>query len=186
MAYNDTPLPTETPAQSQPLMRQNFQQIATSYNTDHIPLSSGANVGYSNKDTLVSQISDPGGVASAGIIYTKTPVSHTELFYEGESGTGKILQMTNQILTSSAGEGFMPGGVQIRVGTVSLLCDNNTHSFNYSTVFPTGTVIGIASAGNSNMTSLPQFISGSTSQITLKCNISGSPTLNVVYIAIGY
>ena len=115
MAYNDTPLPTQTPSQSQPLMRQNFQQIGTSYNTDHIPLTSGSNVGYSNKLTLVSQSGDPGSVAGTGIFYTKG--SPAQAFFENAAA---ILQLTNlPIVVVGANSGLTtPFGLVINWGIV--------------------------------------------------------------------
>jgi hypothetical protein len=135
MAYDTTiPAATHTPAQDQPLMQGNFLQIANSYNTDHIPLTSGSNIGFSNKTTYVNQASDPAAVASTGIVYSKTVGGHTELFYEGEAASGKILQITNQNLTTSSGEGFIPGGLQIRSGSASA---NGAGFFNtFSTAFP--------------------------------------------------
>lgn len=185
MAYNDTPLPTDTPAQSQNPMRQNFQQIATSYNTDHVPLSAGSNVGYSNKDTLVSQGSDPGAVAAAGIIYTKTPTSHTELFYKGESGTGKILQMTNQSLTASAGEGFTPGGLQVRCGVGGIPAGSpGTLAVTYGVVFPNNTIAVAVSVNNANTIVQTDRSSYSASGFTAAANSGGGT--NFAWIAVGY
>jgi len=186
MAYNDTPLATETPAQSQPLMRQNFQQIATSYNTDHIPLSSGTNVGYSNKNTLVSQLSDPGGVASAGIIYSKNVIyttpsaTHTELFYEGEVGTGSILPITNQTLVASSGQGMLPGGLQIRAAATSISNIPSIVSFNLQ--FPTSCISVVAS--NLSNGNIVRITSITSTGFTAAAGAGGP--VNIVYIAVGY
>lgn len=163
MSYNDTPLSTETPAQSQPLMRQNFQQIANSYNTDHIPLTSGSNVGYSNKLTLVEQGSDPGGVNTTDIVYSKattetqgiTTYTRDELFVRGYGFDNaapavpifKTSQITNQALLAASGEGFIPGGLQIRTGTKTGPGTNIPVTY---TAFPTATLTAFAiSNGNS-------------------------------------
>src|SRR5215469_11178606 len=87
MTYNTgIPAAGNTPAHDQPLMQQNFTQIATSYNTDHIALNSGSNAGFSNKTTLVQQGSDPANVVNAGIAYTKAVGARTELFYRPDGG----------------------------------------------------------------------------------------------------
>ena len=98
MTYNlGIPAANNTPAADQPRIQQNFTQIATSYNTDHIPLSSGSNAGYSNKLTLVTQGSDPGSVVGSGIVYTKgTP---SQLFFENVAG---IAQLTASVVNDGS------------------------------------------------------------------------------------
>src|SRR5580700_5222573 len=181
MAYDQTvPNASHTPAQDQPVMQGNFLQIATSYNTDHIPLTSGSNVGYSNKTTYVSQASDPSGVASAGIAYSKIPVSHTELFYEGEAGTGKILQMTNQALTTASGEGFLAGGLQIRSGSAA--SNNGGVTTSFSSAFPTACISVVASGTNGGQpTNKISVIAKTASNFTLMSPLGEA----CLFIAIG-
>lgn len=182
MSYDqNTPRPTETPAQSQPLMAGNFLQIATSYNTDHIPLTSGVNVGYSNKLTLVSQGSDPAKVVATGTAYSKTISTHPELFYEGGTeANSQILQVTNQLLTTASGQGMLPGGLQIRAGSGTASSGaGTTNTFNLT--FPTGciavvanTIFGNNSVGIGNITA-STFVAS-----------TGSGSVSIYYIAIGY
>jgi hypothetical protein len=180
MAYNDTPLPTETPAQSQPLIRQNFKQIADSYNTDHIPFT-GSPQGYSNKTTFVSQASDPTKVVNAGIAYTKTPAAHTELYYEGEAGTGSVLQITNQALTTASGEGFMPGGLQIRSGSSTASIAGVT--VNFTSAFPVACVSVVVCAFNSgNQVNVGSIAAGGGSFVAK----SPQGNCSIFYIATGY
>lgn len=117
MAYNDTPLPTETPSASQNLLRQNFNQIAISYNTDHVALTSALNIGQHKQVTLANVLaSDPNQVAPVSSVYTKTASGAPNLFFQNGVLATNVIQMTRQGLSSAAGQGFIPGGLQIRAG----------------------------------------------------------------------
>ncbi len=156
MAYNDTPLPTETPAQSQPLMRQNFQQIATSYNTDHIPLTSVATVGFSNKLTLVDQSTNPsglpGGVAGSDVLYANTVGSLIELFLQRQAG-GPV-QLTSGIpISGGNGSTFLPGGIILKWGAKQPGQTGSSFPISFTTLgignFPNSMFGAIASSNNS-------------------------------------
>lgn len=177
MAYNDTPLPNETPSNSQPFIRQNFTAIANSWNTDHIPLSSGTNVGYSNKLTLVDQGgSPPAGVAGTDVLYSRTVNALIEMFLQRPAGTA--IQMTSGTTKQGSSvnfwQTFLPGGLQMRIGISS---GNFTYVANGLDNFPTAT-IGVVLTGQSTAT---QNVTGTTN---LGFNVSGSG--NYYFIAIGY
>lgn len=153
MAYNDTPLPTETPSQSQPLIRQNFQQIATSWNADHISLSSGANVGFSNKTTYVSQISDPGSVGSADVVYAKTINSIVELFVTRDGSPSPIQLSSGTVVSGGNGQTFLPGAIQIKWGQKPTGATGTSIPVSYITQgltnFPNATLVAFV-IGNGN------------------------------------
>lgn len=111
MPYNDTPLPTEAPATSQPLMRQNFQQIATSYNEDHVPLSSATNVGFHSQVHFSSVSAQSIPADPISILYTNNDASgHPQLFYLNS-------QNSNQFTANSiAGSVTLMGGIIMKWG----------------------------------------------------------------------
>jgi hypothetical protein len=100
MVYNDTPIPTDTPATSQPQMRQNFQTIASFYNVDHVPLSSGSNVGFHKQVTLQNAFNtpgpggDPGQVSPITSIYTKNIAGVLQLFFQNGALAANVAQLT--------------------------------------------------------------------------------------------
>lgn len=112
---------------------------------------------------MVKQVSDPGGVNTTNIVYSKEttevqgPTTYTrdELFVRGygfdNAAPGvpifKTSQITNQALLAASGEGFIPGGLQIRTGTGTGPGTNIPVTY---TAFPTATLTAFAiSNGNS-------------------------------------
>lgn len=190
MAYNDTPLATETPSNSQPLMRQNFQQIAISYNTDHVPLSSGVNVGFSNKLTLVDQTSGPGSAASQVVEYAKSVIypnaagTFSELFFERDA-SGTEVQMTTgpgDPIAASTGQTYLPGGMILKWGQDSVaIGSNQTVPFTQG-AFPTNCFAVVVSGRNAGNTPGSFNVNAvSRTDFTIYCNVTG----NIYYFAIG-
>jgi hypothetical protein len=93
MTYSNTPLANQTPAASQPQMQQNFAQIATSYNTDHIPLTSGTNVGFHQQVTLASSVAPGAQTDPNSIIYSSagTASSVVQPFYKNQNSAFMLL-----------------------------------------------------------------------------------------------
>lgn len=187
MAYDQTvPATGHSGSQDYNAIRGNFAQLQSTFSIDHEPIASGGGIdGFHKQAHLVSlgtTAGDPPKVTSAGIIYTRTPGTHTELFYEGEITTGKILQITDQSLTTASGEGFMPGGLQVR-GGFNAVTVGSTKSISW-TQFPVATVSVLACAvGNNNIFSV-DLASVTTSGATIRIN--GSAVAQFYWIAIGY
>lgn len=92
MAYNpNVPTTGHDASQDYVAMQQNYAQIDTSYNTDHIALESAINIGFHNKATLVER-TDPSNVAGTGIIYTKSVNANSELFLR--KAAGQIIELS--------------------------------------------------------------------------------------------
>jgi hypothetical protein len=164
-------------------MQNNFTVANSAFGTDHTSfVTAGSTAGFHQKSTYVSQGSDPTPQSSAGIAYTKSSNMHTELFYEGEVTTGKVLQITNQSLTTSMGQGMMPGGLQVRAGSGTLPNNSHTASISFTPNFATLISI-VTSAAGSDTTQNCTPSNQSTSGFTL----NGSKTsLGYFWIAIGY
>ena len=148
MTYNlGIPAASNTPAHDQPLMQQNFAQIATSYNTDHVPLNSGSNAGFSNRITLVDQASGPGSAASQVVQYAKSVVypnaagTFSELFFQRD-GVGTEIQMTagpGNPVAALAGQTYLPGGIILQWGRTTNTTGSSQGSLSVSfpNAFPT-------------------------------------------------
>ena len=189
----DTSIPnaSHTPAQDQPTMQGNFSQLATSYNTDHIPLQSGSNVGYSNKLTLVDQsTSPPSGVSGSDVFYAATTSSTSliELYLQRPSGSA--IQFSSgtaqQGATANFGQSFIPGGFQIKWGFETV---NTGAVISYTamsrglTNFPNATIGVVITPTGSDFTQTSTDASLSASQFTI---YTSKNALGVFWVAIGY
>lgn len=191
MPYNDTPLPTETPANSQNLIRQNFSAIASSWNADHVPLSSGTNVGFSNKQTFIVQSVGPGSAGNQLVEYVKTVTypnlvgPFTELFFQRD-GLAPQVQMTmepSNPITTAPGQSFLPGGLGIKWGTTNI---NGTGTLDYTTQgltdFPNDTLVVILTAQNNGR----QYNWSPIDRTGFTITASSVGGANVSWLAIGY
>lgn len=102
-------------------IRDNFQQLNTTYGIDHVPLTDNSPLnGYHKAVHLVQQVA-PGAVAGVGSLYTTTTsVINTDetLFYK--SGANRIMQLTMNVQPVAAANGysFLPGGILFQWGVV--------------------------------------------------------------------
>lgn len=144
------PAANNTPAHDQPLMMQNFNQIADSYNTDHVPLNSGSNVGFSNKLTFVDQTAPlPSSAANQLVEYAKSVIypnaagTFSELFFQRDAVATEIQMTTGpgNPIVGLNGQTFLPGGLGIKWGSASI---NSSGTVTYTgvglTEFPTNTL----------------------------------------------
>lgn len=88
MVYtSNVPLANQTIAETQPIINQNFQDIATYVAVNHEAFN-GANQGKHKFIQSVSQAGDPTTSGTEGGIYTKTANSRVNPHYKFQSGTG--------------------------------------------------------------------------------------------------
>lgn len=107
MTYYNTPLSNQTPAASQPQMQQNFVQIASSYNSDHVALDQATNAGTHKQVTLGAPLSgDPGKVAPISSLYTKTVSGKSQLFFQNGNLASDVEQLSGGP-DSEAGNGWI-------------------------------------------------------------------------------
>jgi hypothetical protein len=165
MTYNNTPLSNQTPAASQPQMQQNFLQIATSYNTDHVPLTSGSNVGQHKQVTFQNAFNvppgpqgDPNQIAPISSLYTKIIGGSPQLFFQNGPLAANVLQITGggsgTVIAAPFGQTFLEGGIQIKWGAkFPLNATGSAITINFVaaglTSFPAACFVAFA-IGNSN------------------------------------
>lgn len=153
----------------------NFQQLDTSFGVDHFPFSNTTgNNGYHGAVHLSQQSVVPTPVSTSGEIYSKIAtqiISDTALFYQ--TGTGINVQMTMNVLPLAGANGytFLPGGLLMQWGVVTLGGGSNqsgTVTFATSNIaFPTN-VLNISLTLQSN--------TGNSSDNTLSVSVTSAPT----------
>jgi hypothetical protein len=85
MAYLDfIPVATDAPATSQPQMVDNFKAIKTLVSVDHATFSDPKE-GKHTKVTFPVQAADPGSAAGELVLFAKTLLGHSELFYQRDN-----------------------------------------------------------------------------------------------------
>jgi len=127
-------------------IQTNFSQSNTAFGVDHTPFDTLANQGYHKKATLVQQSVDPGSVALADILYTKSVTypnaagTFNELFMRRASGdAGTIVQLTTGPANPSAnanGYTFLPGGIILQWGNYTINSPNTSLAVNFPIAFP--------------------------------------------------
>lgn len=146
----------------------NFQQLDTTFGIDHFAFSdTTSNNGYHTVVHLSKQSATPSPVATSGEIYSKIAtqiISDTALFYQ--TGTGINVQMTMNVAPIAAARGltFLPGGMLMQWGTITITSTHQTGTVTYATggvAMPTGTlqVFFSLNANSSTVTSQSNTIS---------------------------
>jgi hypothetical protein len=167
MAYNpNVPATGHNGSQDYQAMQGNFAQIATSYNTDHIPLNSGSHIGDHQKVTF--------GINSV----PSSPVSPPVMFTNIQDGAGQ-----NQYIVGTDGSVLLPMGIILKWGAVNFT--TNSKVITFTPAFPNN-VFSITLNGQTNIPASNgalsygnQTVSGFTAFQPL------NSALTATYIAIG-
>ncbi len=199
MAYKrNIPLATDLISNSQSDLETNFQTIDSGstgtgpgFARNHVTMTDGTNGGlHSEIDFYLAVTPSPtiSGFVSTAYPFDVTVASpsstNTELFYKN---AGRDTQMTSSALLAASGEGFIPGGLQIRSASTTLSSDGQTITF--SKPFPTACVSVVVSVANSgNKAATINVVSFNASSFdAFHINISGGNLpVNFTYIAVGY
>lgn len=187
MAYNSAiPNASDLISSSQQQIKDNFSAIDSStfgFAVDHVTLTDGTNGGKHKQVTIVSPTTPAAPSGSVAIAYSKTASGISELHYRNATAE---TQITKSTLTTASGEGFVPGGLQIRAATATLNAQGD--SFSFSTAFPTACIaVMVTNRASGNNLSYFGVTSSNASGFTLrKSDTDGSLPQNFAYIAIGY
>jgi len=190
------PKPTETLAQSQPLLNANMQYLNASLNVDHNMTLTNPNTadGYHKVIRYVNQSSFPGNVSGTGQLFTKTPSGGTnqELFYI--SGTSNnIIQLTQSntavgnAFVGTNGTIWIPGPLLMQWGTVN----GSTGTVTFATsnkAFPNQCFGVFGSVSGSGSTSTLYVAFNNVSKTSFGFVVGGAPAppaVDIFWVAIG-
>lgn len=174
MTFDPTiPQPTDRPSASQADLLNNFTQLNTVFDVDHVTFNATTDRGEHNKITLNSVIADPGLGDPKCSLYIKTIAGDSELFFEKYDNTAVanlVQQMTNLNITNLVNAGTA-GGTLYRIdsplGYTTYSGQTNAFSGNRTVIFPaayTTIYSSTVSANDVNVqrTSMIQAVGGLT------------------------
>lgn len=106
MVYkNNIPQSTDKLSQSQPDLLGNFQELDASFGVDHTSFSVGTNVGYHKQITFQDVLgADPNQTAPISSLYSKG--SSQNLFYQYDSGSSDLFQLTGDLPSETGNDAF--------------------------------------------------------------------------------
>lgn len=119
MTYNpNIPNATDNIATSQPQLKTNFQQLKSIFNNDHYTwdFATSASRGFHKQVSFPSNlVADPAIGSFESILYPKADPKDTsarsQLFFENQTASGKVFQITNRFIDSSeTGFLMLPNG----------------------------------------------------------------------------
>lgn len=115
MTFNPSiPQATDRPSRSQSDLLNNFTQLNTVFDVDHVTYNAAADRGEHTKITLNDVIADPGLADPKCSVYIKTVAGDSELFFEKYDNTAVanlVQQMTNLVVTTAAAGGTVGGNI---------------------------------------------------------------------------
>lgn len=188
MAYNpNIPATGHNGAQDYSDMQGNFAQISTSYDTDHIPLNSGSNVGFHQQVTFGTN-NPPSSPVSPPVMFTNTqdgtgtglPNSVPQLFFY----SGTAIQGQNNYVVGTSGSALLTMGIVIKWGVINITGNgpqpvtfispfpNNCFCLSFSSLSTAPSINGIISFDNKTNAGFDAYQNGPAS-------------VTVTYIAIG-
>lgn len=125
---NSIPAGSDIPSQSQPDLQTNCQSVNSLLNVDLYTFNDN-NGGYHRKSTYVVQGSNPGSAAAQVVEFSKTSSGSSELFIQRD-GVATAIQLTRGTPSAAAnGYTFLPGGLLIQWGSVSIGLSGATFTF---------------------------------------------------------
>lgn len=107
MAYNPlVPTTGHSASQDYVAMQQNFAQVDQSYNTDHVALESGVNIGLHSQVRFALNQAAPTLInAAVSEVFANNPAGSSELFFT--NGVPKTYQLTNLPFQNGGGVNFL-------------------------------------------------------------------------------
>jgi len=179
MTYYNTPISTQTPAASQPEIQQNFIQIATSYNTDHVPFNTGGALQGFHKQVTISAplAADPNRASTVSSLYTKTFAGATQLFFQNGALAANVAQLTgNATLSGTMYTVISPWGLIFKFGTGTAITAGVLQ--NFTPAFPTTCLGIVATAAVAGFFSPVSVVINSASQFTAYTQAGGAQSIN--------
>lgn len=178
--YSPTiPAAGNNPSDDQPLMQQNYQNLQTLINVDHIDFAD-ASYGKHNKTSYIAQTVAPTVASGEITFFSQTSGGVTNVYYKHDTDA-TVYQLTNggNVNAASAGYSYLPGGVLMQWRSLSA-----TGAFTWPVTFPTA-CWGVTATYNSVLaadTPVIQFSAVTTTGATLSALGSGG---TIFLIAVG-
>jgi len=181
------PIGNQTPAQQRPALNTNTNSIDSLLDVDLFGFNDN-NGGFHQKSTYVVQGSDPvpdNTYGNQAILYSKTISAIAELFLT-RNGSVTPIQMSSGTVVKTGGLGsfgqtFLPGGLQLKWGVVTVTPPNTTVTFTLVglTAFPSSGIVAFATAYATGS----QFSIANLTATTITVGSSGGG--NAFWLAIG-
>lgn len=182
-SYNpNIPQPNNVLSISQSQLLANFGQLNTQFSVDHSPFWTGSSngTGHHNQVTFDQAASVPSPSGTQSVIYPTVPAGYSTQEVMFANATESV-QMTDSTLNASSGEGFIPGGLQVRCGSGSSNGSGITN--NFSTAFPNACISVTATGRNTALTgNILKIMGFTTTGVTVQSPMGEA----IYYISIGY
>lgn len=181
MVYNpSTPQATDLPYDSQAEILENFTQLNTIFDVDHVTFNAVENNGKHNQTTFIDSAADPGPGADEIALYSKDLGGVSTLYMQKESG-GTVIQMSSEDpVLGIPGQTFIPGGVILKWGTNAIISGAGGTTINFASAFPNNCWIVLLTALDPNHQEVT-VISRNINQFVAR---AGNP-ITVQWLAIG-
>lgn len=174
---------------SQGQIKTNFTQLNNQFGVDHTEFNNGGvnGDGFHKKVTFTAPIASPSVSSTQGIAYPKTSTiitpssSNTEMFYKNVTGD---IQITSSTLNSAQGEGFIPGGLQVKCGSGAITNTFSNTTVTFTNPFPTATLSVTVTGFSSQTFFFLSAVSGGASFVANRAGTSG--TASFYWIAVGH
>lgn len=129
---NSIPAGSDIPANSQPDLQTNCASVNSilggNSSVDLIGFNT-ADGGWHRHTTYVVQGSDPGSAAAQVVEYSKTSAGSSELFLQRDN-VASVIQLTRGgVLASANGYTFLPGGMLLQWGSLTMTTIAETFTF---------------------------------------------------------
>lgn len=182
MVYKpNIPQPTNIPAQSQSDFLENFSELNTIFDVDHVTwnAASAANRGKHTSSTYIDT-TDPVTATNEVAVYAKDDGGNSRLYMRQEAA-GTVVQMSNRDPTIGAnGETFLPGGILLKWGAV--LVNSSPTAVVFANAFPNSIFSIVVTINNNNPNFSATVNAGSVSGFDI---YSTKTTVTHFYFAIG-
>lgn len=177
-----------TPAQNRPSMETNNDSISSILDVDLIGFNDN-NGGYHSKSTYVVQGSNPGSAASQVVEFAKAVSGSSELFIQRDAVAAAIQMTSGTTATGVAAQSFLPGGIQIKMGSkFPAGATGSNIAINFTsqglTNFPTAGIVAFAIANNNSRTFSVSSLTTTGFTATASSSLAAGDTF--YWIAIGY
>jgi hypothetical protein len=142
--YPSIPASSDNPSVSQGQIQTNFGTLNTVFDVDHVTFSAGSNQGMHDKVTFVAPLgANPNQASPIASLYTKTLSAKSQLYFQNDTGSSDVVQLTGSLLTESGNDGQggtynyfkTPWGWKVFMGSTTPQSGTRNYTISGSTKF---------------------------------------------------